>query len=103
MRLPKSVQVRYFGDLITLTRLPTQTFSKSEIVSLCDVLYLLSCQTLGGVGLGGGDGVLLNQHVHFIMSGTILETQLVADVCYTKKKKRKEKKKKLVHHAVQSL
>ena len=91
MRLPKSVQVRYFGDLITLTRLPTQTFSKSEIVSLCDVLYLLSCQSRGGGGggggLGGGDGVLLNQHVHFIMSGTILETQLVADVCYKKKKK----------------
>ena len=56
MRLPKSVQVGYFGDLITLTRLPTQTFSKSEIVSLCNVLYLLSCQSLGGVGLGGGGG-----------------------------------------------
>ena len=84
MRLPKSVQVGYFGDLITLTRLPTQTFSKSEIVSLCNVLYLLSCQSLGGVGLGGGGGggVLLNQHVHFIISGIILETQLVADVCY---------------------
>ena len=56
IRLPKSVQDGYFGDLITLTRLPTQTFSKSEIVSLCDVLYLLSCQSLGGDGLGGGGG-----------------------------------------------